>query len=531
MFAQAIKKNSIKVSLLIIISFFVSSYNAGAQPCGVTSNSWCLLGNTSTGAANFIGTFDNVPLNFRTNNTEWMRIDETGNVGIGTSFPGAKLEVAGQIKITGGAPGTGKVLTSNSLGLASWTDPTLGTITSVSATAPIISSGGTAPVISITQASASTNGFLSSANWNTFNNKVNGSGTLNYIPKWTANGAILGNSSIFDNGYVGIGTTSPQAKLEVKNGCIIFDGVGGGYSAINGSGTRMMWIPAKRAFRAGMVDGAQWNNINIGLFSAAFGRSTTAQSYASFVIGQYNISTGADHSNSWSFPKEPLFVIGNGTNTAAHNALTVLKNGNVGIETPTPTEKLEVNGLIKLPPASNNQNTSPGLVFASNDDFTFVGKRLNHYGIGAYDDNGRKLYMSGFYGLNFFTGGQNRVTVDVNGNVGIGTDLTSSTYNPSYKLAVNGAIRAKRVVVETPWSDFVFETNYKLAPLKEVEQYIKQNGHLPEMPSAKEVETNGGDLGSLVKLQMQKIEELTLYAIEQNKKIEELSAQIKSMKQ
>jgi hypothetical protein len=119
--------------------------------------------------------------------------------------------------------------------------------------------------------------------------------------------------------------------------------------------------------------------------------------------------------------------------------------------------------------------------------------------------------------------------IAANGEVGIGTDLASNTDH--YKLAVNGAVRAKRFVVETTWQDFVFDKKYKLKSLQEVEQYIKQNGHLPEIPSAKEVESNGGDLGELVSLQMKKIEELTLYVIEQNKKIEELSKQIKSLKQ
>jgi hypothetical protein len=192
-----------------------------------------------------------------------------------------------------------------------------------------------------------------------------------------------------------------------------------------------------------------------------------------------------------------------------------------------PSEKLEVAGLLKLPPASQVVHHSPGLIFASNDDFTFNGKRLNHYGFGAYDDNGLKLYMSGFYGLNFFTGGIARITVNAQGNVGIATDLTSATFSDAYKLAVNGSIRAKRVVVETGWSDFVFEKNYSLKNLQEVELYIKQNGHLPEIPSAKDIENNGGDLGELVKLQMQKIEELTLYLIEQNKKIELLEKRMK----
>ena len=106
------------------------------------------------------------------------------------------------------------------------------------------------------------------------------------------------------------------------------------------------------------------------------------------------------------------------------------------------------------------------------------------------------------------------------GSVGIDTDQASNTDN--YKLAVNGNIRAKKIVVETNWMDKVFDKEYVLPSLREVEDYIKANGHLPNIPSGKEIETNGGDLGELVKLQMQKIEELTLYVIELNKKIEKL---------
>jgi len=113
-------------------------------------------------------------------------------------------------------------------------------------------------------------------------------------------------------------------------------------------------------------------------------------------------------------------------------------------------------------------------------------------------------------------------TTIIDGNVGIGTNLSTNTDN--FKLSVNGNIRGKKVVVETGWSDFVFEPSYKLMKLEEVEKFIKENGHLPQIPSAKEIETNGGDVGELMKLQMQKIEELTLYIIEQNKRIEALEA-------
>jgi hypothetical protein len=102
-----------------------------------------------------------------------------------------------------------------------------------------------------------------------------------------------------------------------------------------------------------------------------------------------------------------------------------------------------------------------------------------------------------------------------NGNIGIGTK------NPGlWKLAVNGNIRAKEIKVETTgWSDFVFYDNYKLPTLKEVENYIKEEGHLKDIPSAREVEKNGIFLGEMDSKLLQKIEELTLYTIEQEKRL------------
>nr|WP_319571003.1 hypothetical protein [uncultured Draconibacterium sp.] len=104
-------------------------------------------------------------------------------------------------------------------------------------------------------------------------------------------------------------------------------------------------------------------------------------------------------------------------------------------------------------------------------------------------------------------------------NVGIGTT------NPfGWELAVNGKIRAKEVKVETNWSDFVFENDYNLPTLDEVETQIKEKKHLKDIPSAKEVEENGIFLGEMDSKLLQKIEELMLYTIQQEKKIRELES-------
>ncbi|CAM1344836.1 cell wall anchor protein [Tenacibaculum amylolyticum] len=106
------------------------------------------------------------------------------------------------------------------------------------------------------------------------------------------------------------------------------------------------------------------------------------------------------------------------------------------------------------------------------------------------------------------------LTENTEGNVGIGTADPGS-----WKLAVNGKIRAKEIKVETGWADFVFYDNYNLPTLEEVENHIKEKGHLKDIPSAKEVEENGIYLGEMDSKLLQKIEELTLYTIEQEKKI------------
>lgn len=117
------------------------------------------------------------------------------------------------------------------------------------------------------------------------------------------------------------------------------------------------------------------------------------------------------------------------------------------------------------------------------------------------------------------------------GNVGIGTTDTKG-----YKLAVAGAIVSESVKVrqKSNWPDFVFKPAYQLASLQEVENYIKKYEHLPDMPAAKEVESNGLDLGEMNRKLLQKVEELTLYLIEQNKiiqgqdkRIRELAAEVK----
>lgn len=121
--------------------------------------------------------------------------------------------------------------------------------------------------------------------------------------------------------------------------------------------------------------------------------------------------------------------------------------------------------------------------------------------------------------LRIFNPGVVRMVINPDGNVGIGT-----TAPGSFKLAVEGKIGAREINVTTttPWPDYVFDSNYKLSSLEEIKAYIKENKHLPEVPSAEEMEASGINLGEMNQLLLKKIEELTLYLIQDRELIDQL---------
>lgn len=189
---------------------------------------------------------------------------------------------------------------------------------------------------------------------------------------------------------------------------------------------------------------------------------------------------------------------------------TVLNStaGYVGIGTGTvaPLTKVQIVNQLQ---ASNSMGalmiglntTTANLRFGYNTGYTWI-----------QSHNGAPLYINEI--------GNNTIFNVTGGSVGIGTRAP----DPNFKLSVNGNIRAKEIKVETDWADFVFEPDYKLRSLSEVEMFIKLNKHLPEIPSAKEVENNGIAVGEMNAKLLQKIEELTLYLIEMKKENEELKS-------
>ncbi|TCC87304.1 hypothetical protein EZ428_21635 [Pedobacter frigiditerrae] len=211
-------------------------------------------------------------------------------------------------------------------------------------------------------------------------------------------------------------------------------------------------------------------------------------------------------------------------------------NGNVGIGTNNPQAKLDIF-------SADNTAVNPLLSIRSN--FHVVGNygmiRFGDYTQTTNYQKGAVIFesVSGAARGKFHialenTDGSNSVsladaklTVQPDGNVGIGT------MTPNEKLAVNGKIRAKEIRVEpnpATWPDYVFEADYKIVTLEELEHYVKTNKHLPEMPTAKEVGVNGLELGEMNRLLLKKVEELTLLLIEQAKEVKQLKHEVKLLK-
>ncbi len=202
----------------------------------------------------------------------------------------------------------------------------------------------------------------------------------------------------------------------------------------------------------------------------------------------------------------------------------VAENGNVGIGTQQPGQKLDVSGSIRIPIGSSTifDGGADGSSIRQDNGGSF---NMNASTSGGGNGNivlnaasGRGLYLNFSSGTNtFFCNGASGITgvIQSNGSMGIGT-----TDPRGYKLAVAGSAIAESVTVklQSQWPDYVFKPAYALRSINQTASYIKSNGHLPDMPSAEEIKEKGVDVGEMLKLQTKKIEELTLYLIDNAKR-------------
>jgi len=201
-------------------------------------------------------------------------------------------------------------------------------------------------------------------------------------------------------------------------------------------------------------------------------------------------------------------------------SLVLDTNGNIGIGTDSPKAKLDVNGNLKSLSANIEGNLVVGkqiepLNGGTVDRITIIPYR--HTG-GPWVIASRDTPSEAFMDIRYNT--TKLLSFKPYGYIGILTE------NPQYALDVNGVIRAKEIKVETGWADFVFDREYRLPSLSEVESHIREHKHLPGIPSEAQVKEEGINLAEMQVKLLQKIEELTLYVIEQQKENKQLKSRI-----
>ncbi len=321
--------------------------------------------------------------------------------------------------------------------------------------------------------------------------------------------------SILDNGNVGIGTTTPSSALEINGQIKITGGTPGVgqllESDANGLATwsdkSASFLPAGAIGNTLRNNGSSWvstsnlfnNGTNIGI------GTTTPASPLSFA------SIGGDKINLYQEATNQIYGMGITTGTLQiYTPNTGARNIAFGAGS---SATFVQSALLTNTGSFSIQGGDAGYIFKDRTDNTYGGWNW-------YANAGKaSLYRYGSGDL---------MTFNANGSVCIGTTTPAT----GYMLNVYGKIIGEevRVQLKAAWPDYVFDHNYKKLSLPELEKYVAQNKHLPNIPSAAEVEKDGQLLGDVQRKMLEKIEELSLYIIEQNKKIEALEKRMDEKK-
>ena len=392
-----------------------------------------------------------------------------GNVGIGTTSPGARLEVKGQVIGGFGAQTTA--------GAQDWNDIT--NTRSGSGYTLLNGNDLNGPVDAVH--------YFHTFNFEYGGNK-NGTGNMTQLAVPYGHGSSINQGMFFrgryannwspwrkiiseeENGNVGIGVANPLAKLHVNNG-------DNSYGSILANATESNFSFYTKTLSTNVYQ----ESFRMGLKYA----SNENNGFISFYRGG-GVSGG--------------FL---GFSTNGIERMSIKDNGNVGIGTSTP------GSIFDITSASNNRTW---LNYNDKSAISFIPNNTNswfHIGHGLDDT----LYIS--HGGT--VGAVKIMAIHNSGNIGLGTNT------PDEKLTVKGKIHAQEVKIDLQGAvapDYVFEKDYNLKSLNEVENYINTYKHLPEIPSAKEMEQQGLFLKQMNLKLLQKIEELTLYTIHQEKELE-----------
>lgn len=247
------------------------------------------------------------------------------------------------------------------------------------------------------------------------------------------------------------------------------------------------------------------------------------------------------HAQSWTIANNHLvtsYVFGNPYNVGVGTGTSV-----------APIDKLTVQGDIGFPlnlgttvfRKINGRTDKTGLYLYANTDID-DGGTIQLHGSSNTDNPGMVRFVSSNTGtpsetafaFAHYDANSSNINYSLqirnDEKVVIGRGIIGNAPN-DYKLYVQTGILTEKVKVALTtgsWADFVFDENYDLMSLEELSQYIQENKHLPEIPTTAEVENDGLDLGQMDAKLLQKVEELTLYIIKQQKEIDELKRLLKN---
>ncbi|MCQ2321210.1 MAG: hypothetical protein MJZ91_07765 [Bacteroidales bacterium] len=317
----------------------------------------------------------------------------------------------------------------------------------------------------------------------------------------------------------------------------------GSYNTINGSS------PCSAVFgdhnilsgMNGFIVGS--SNITASDYSMAFGENLSVSGNNSILFGKgYRNSQGAyqlENTINYSFmvgfnSTRPTFLVFGPRNVGDVNDMT----GKIAIGDVSGEELSETDAKMII---RSDEGEDAGIILEPKQpetNGTFIRLHDGNHGI-SVGTNGEMCISSGAE--------NNKLPLTLNGKIGINTDNTLENYGlmirgrvgidvsrdlltDDYKLTVSGGILTDRVLIKyvTEWSDYVFDDGYSLMPLHKLRQFISTNRHLPDVPSETEVKENGIELKEMQNILLKKIEELTLYILQQEERISQLENELKA---
>ena len=338
-----------------------------------------------------------------------------------------------------------------------------------------------------------------------------------YAQIYTPTGNVGGATTNSATGNIGIGTNNPKSKLEVSGDVSFLDFVSAGsnswkfHTPDDGRtslliapkvGTDFDWTKQTEFVGNGNVNfsGNIYVVKNAGIGTITPQSKLTVHDNGAAGSTQLALTTAHSRNSDRYFMKNIIQGLGTDDVTffLKHDG-QMFVDGRMGVGTQTPQAKLDVRGDFRVQTGDNY------LYYNGGADIQFRYLERGQGGRAIVHEGGNVL---AFNYLNDFSGGTK-----------IGTSLLVKGDNAS----LQGKLEAKEIKVTlTPTADFVFDEKYNLPKLEEVEKHIKENKHLPEIASAKEMEKEGVNVGEFQIKLLQKIEELTLYSIEQNKQLKKL---------